>query len=71
MVRLIRFLAFNRPADLAAQMYTDPACKPWTSATWAPAGYTDRKDLEEQVRAAEAQKPLVAATEEMTEDIKA
>ena len=40
------------------QMYNDPACKPWTSRTWAPAGYADRKDLVEQTRAAQAHKPF-------------
>lgn len=43
------------------QMYTDPGCKPWTSRTWAPEGYTDRGDLIEQTRAAEAQKPIAGA----------
>lgn len=27
-------------------MYNDPACKPWTSRTWAPHGYASRKDVE-------------------------
>ncbi|KIY62582.1 general substrate transporter [Cylindrobasidium torrendii FP15055 ss-10] len=40
------------------QMYNDPNCKPWTSRNWAPPGYKDRKDLIEQIRAAEQSKPL-------------
>ena len=35
-------------------MYNDPNCKPWTSRAWAPPGYTDRRDLVEKTRAAEA-----------------
>ena len=34
-------------------MYNDPQCKPWTSRSWAPPGYTDRRDLVEKTRAAE------------------
>ncbi|TFY58067.1 hypothetical protein EVG20_g8297 [Dentipellis fragilis] len=45
-------------------MYNDPNCKPWTSRTWAPAGYANRRDLAEQARAAEAHKPLSGATDE-------
>jgi hypothetical protein len=25
-------------------MYNDPNCKPWTSGSWAPAGYSSRRD---------------------------
>ncbi|PCH34606.1 general substrate transporter [Wolfiporia cocos MD-104 SS10] len=45
-------------------MYGDPYCKPWTSRTWAPAGFTSRADLVEQSRAAEAHKPLAGGREE-------
>jgi len=38
------------------QMYNDPDCKPWTSRQWAPPEYKDRRDLVEQVRAAESRK---------------
>lgn len=41
-------------------MYNDPACKPWTSRTWAPAGYSSRFDLVEQTKAAQARKPLAS-----------
>lgn len=41
-------------------MYTDPACKPWTSRQWAPPGFTSRRDLIEQIRAAESNKPLAS-----------
>ncbi|TFK80912.1 general substrate transporter [Polyporus arcularius HHB13444] len=41
-------------------MYCDPTCKPWTSRTWAPEGFSSRKELVEQSRAAEAHKPLEA-----------
>jgi SP family sugar:H+ symporter-like MFS transporter len=39
-------------------MYNDPTCKPWTSRTWAPPGYSSRADLIEQSRAAESRKPV-------------
>jgi len=48
-------------------MYSDPTCKPWTSRTWAPAGFANRQDLVEQSRAAEAHKPL--AQEERVEKV--
>ena len=41
-------------------MYNDPTCKPWTSRTWAPAGYSSRYDLVEQTKAAQARKPLAS-----------
>ncbi|KII90375.1 hypothetical protein PLICRDRAFT_52115 [Plicaturopsis crispa FD-325 SS-3] len=41
-------------------MYCDPTCKPWTSRQWAPPGFSSRRDLVEQTRAAEANKPLEA-----------
>ncbi|KJA18936.1 hypothetical protein HYPSUDRAFT_44786 [Hypholoma sublateritium FD-334 SS-4] len=41
-------------------MYNDPTCKPWTSRTWAPAGYSSRFDLVEQTKAAQARKPLAS-----------
>lgn len=25
-------------------MYNDPKCKPWTSGSWAPVGYSSRRD---------------------------
>jgi MFS transporter, SP family, sugar:H+ symporter len=49
------------------QMYTDTACKPWTSRAWAPEGYANRADLIDQTRAAEAHKPLAGATAEHRE----
>jgi len=42
-------------------MYNDPSCKPWTSRSWAPAGYTSRYDLVAQDKAAQANKPLANA----------
>ncbi|KAH9884210.1 general substrate transporter [Cubamyces lactineus] len=47
-------------------MYCDPTCKPWTSRTWAPAGFSSRQDLVEQARAAEMHKPLEAGAGEET-----
>ncbi|KAI0820915.1 general substrate transporter [Trametes gibbosa] len=47
-------------------MYCDPTCKPWTSRTWAPAGFNSRRDLIEQGRAAEMHKPLEAGGGEET-----
>lgn len=29
-------------------MYSDKSLKPWQSAKWIPAGYTDRKNRDEQ-----------------------
>ncbi|KDQ58074.1 hypothetical protein JAAARDRAFT_193541 [Jaapia argillacea MUCL 33604] len=46
------------------QMYTDPACKPWTSSTWAPVGFSSRSDLIEQTRAGESHKPSIGGVEE-------
>ncbi|KAF9530744.1 general substrate transporter [Crepidotus variabilis] len=43
-------------------MYNDPNCKPWTSSSWAPPGFSSRGDLIEQTKAAESQKPLAAVT---------
>ncbi|EPS96784.1 hypothetical protein FOMPIDRAFT_1053016 [Fomitopsis schrenkii] len=45
-------------------MYGDPSCKPWTSAKWAPPGFSSRADLIEQTRAAEQRKPLATGVEE-------
>lgn len=42
-------------------MYNDPECKPWTSRSWAPAGYTSRYDLVEQTKAAQARKPFASS----------
>ncbi|KAI0641677.1 general substrate transporter [Trametes meyenii] len=47
-------------------MYCDPDCKPWTSRTWAPAGFGSRRELIEQARAAEMHKPLEAGGGEET-----
>lgn len=33
------------------QMYCDPDCKPWTSASWAPEGFASRADIAAQDRA--------------------
>lgn len=46
--------------NMSAKMYCDPTCKPWTSRQWAPPGFSSRRDLVEQTRAAEANKPLEA-----------
>jgi hypothetical protein len=45
-------------------MYTDPSCKPWTSRTWAPEGFANRQEFDEQVKAAEAHKPPVGPRED-------
>ncbi|KAL1739959.1 general substrate transporter [Schizophyllum fasciatum] len=59
---IVVFLFLYESSELSLegvdQMYNDPTCKPWTSRTWAPAGYADRKDLVEQTRAAQAHKPF-------------
>ncbi|KAJ3875969.1 general substrate transporter [Lentinula edodes] len=51
-------------------MYNDPACKPWTSGRWAPAGYSSRKDIEEQGKAAQAHKDFAPGEESRVENIK-
>ncbi|KAF8814578.1 hypothetical protein BYT27DRAFT_7129908 [Phlegmacium glaucopus] len=52
-------------------MYNDPNCKPWTSRSWAPTGYSSRYDLVEQTKAAEARKPFAsgAIDEEQIENL--
>ncbi|THH12759.1 hypothetical protein EW146_g7392 [Bondarzewia mesenterica] len=48
-------------------MYNDPNCTPRNSRKWAPPGYSSRRDMAEQTRAAEAHKPLHGAEEERFE----
>ena len=50
-------------------MYNDPDCKPWTSRSWAPTGYSSRYDLIQQAKAARAgRKPFAdRASEEQLE----
>ena len=43
-------------------MYNDPNCKPWNSRSWAPPGYSNRRDLVEEKRAAEAVAPIEKPT---------
>ncbi|TFK51298.1 general substrate transporter [Heliocybe sulcata] len=58
------FLFLYESSDISLeavdQMYSDPACKPWTSRQWAPPGYANRTDLIQQSRAAEGHKPLAS-----------
>jgi len=42
----------NLSLEAVDQMYNDPNCKPWTSRSWAPPGYSDRRDLVEEKRCA-------------------
>jgi MFS transporter, SP family, sugar:H+ symporter len=65
-VNLVRGLPsmFSLTSLTHLKMYTDPNCKPWTSRRWAPPGYSSRRDLIEQVRAAEMNKQLAAMGEE-------
>ena len=37
-------------------MYNDPKCKPWTSRSWAPVGYSSRRDFTLQKKAVETKK---------------
>ena len=53
-VFLFLYESSNLSLEAVDQMYNDPNCKPWTSRAWAPPGYTDRRDLVEKTRAAEA-----------------
>ena len=39
-------------------MYNDPKCKPWTSGSWAPVGYSSRREFMVQMKAVETKKPL-------------
>lgn len=41
-------------------MYNDPTAKPWNSRSWAPPGFSSRRDLVEQAKAAENHKPLAS-----------
>ncbi|KAF8876788.1 general substrate transporter [Gymnopilus junonius] len=58
------FFFLYESSDLSLEsvdvMYNDPNCKPWTSTSWAPAGYASRFDLTEQTKAAQARKPLAS-----------
>ena len=53
-VFLFLYESSNLSLEAVDQMYNDPNCKPWTSRSWAPPGYTDRRDLIEKTRAAQA-----------------
>ncbi|KAI0033578.1 general substrate transporter [Vararia minispora EC-137] len=59
---VVVFLFLYESSDISLEavdmMYNDPDCKPWTSRTWAPPGYNDRKDLIDQTRAAEQHKAI-------------
>jgi SP family sugar:H+ symporter-like MFS transporter len=59
----------NLSLESVNDMYNDPHTKAWTSGRWAPEGYNDRKDLVEQTKAAEAQKPLEGAKEQRIESV--
>ena len=65
---VIVYLFLYESSDLSLEevdeMYCDPACKPWTSRRGAPEGFSSRKELVEQSRAAEAHKPLEAGAGE-------
>jgi hypothetical protein len=52
-VFLFLYESSNLSLEAVDQMYNDPSCKPWTSRSWAPPGYTDRRDLIEKTRAAQ------------------
>lgn len=46
---LIAFFFVYESVDLSLEhvddMYCDPNCKPWTSVSWVPAGYSSRSEL--------------------------
>jgi sugar porter (SP) family MFS transporter len=54
-VFLFLYESSNLSLEAVDQMYNDPNCKPWTSRSWAPPGFTDRRDLVEKTRAAEGE----------------
>jgi hypothetical protein len=37
-------------------MYNDPNCKPWTSRSWTPVGYSSRRDFILQIKTVETKK---------------
>ena len=47
-------------------MYNDPDCKPWTSSSWVPEGYSSRYALVQQTKAAQMQKSLAHGVDEST-----
>ncbi|KAJ3502320.1 hypothetical protein NMY22_g18624 [Coprinellus aureogranulatus] len=65
------FFFLYESSDLSLEsvddMYNDPKCKPWTSHSWAPAGYSSRYDLVEQTKAAQARKPFADQEEKQIE----
>ncbi|KIK54365.1 hypothetical protein GYMLUDRAFT_48737 [Collybiopsis luxurians FD-317 M1] len=67
------FLFLYESSDLSLEavdmMYNDPACKPWTSGRWAPAGYSSRKEIEEQSKAAQANKDFAGVEEGRVENV--
>ena len=62
------YLFLYESSDLSLEsvdmMYCDPACRPWTSRTWAPEGFADRADLVEAGRAAEGHRKSPEGIEE-------
>ncbi|KAK7047612.1 hypothetical protein VNI00_006380 [Paramarasmius palmivorus] len=50
------------------EMYNDPTCKPWTSRSWAPAGYANRKELIVQKKAVDEHKSLAGKEEQRVEN---
>ncbi|KAN0137630.1 General substrate transporter [Lactarius tabidus] len=54
-VFLFLYESSNLSLEAVDQMYNDPNCKPWTSRSWAPPGFTDRRDLVEKTRPAEGE----------------
>ncbi|KAF5390495.1 hypothetical protein D9757_005241 [Collybiopsis confluens] len=61
------YLFLYESSDLSLEavdmMYNDPDCKPWTSRSWAPVGYSSRKEIEEQSKAAQANKDFEGVEE--------
>ncbi|KZS99733.1 uncharacterized protein LAESUDRAFT_667621, partial [Laetiporus sulphureus 93-53] len=62
---VIVYLFLHESSDLSLEnMYGDPSCKPWTSHNWTSPDFSSRKDLIEQMPAAELRKPLAEAHDE-------
>lgn len=70
---VVVYLFLYESSDLSLEsvdmMYCDPACKPWTSRTWAPEGFADRADLVEAGRAAENRKSPEGVEESRVEKV--
>ena len=70
---MIVYFFLYESSDLSLEsvdmMYTDPACKPWTSRSWAPTGFSTRGELVESDRQAHQRKSPEGVEEARTEKV--